>query len=281
MPIAINKITRRSYGLERTLRASFFSDFILIAQALNLPEKDEADPQRIVEAVIRWLRSHTSWLLILDNIEELAIAAPFIPLASRGHVLLTTRAWSLGDIAERIEIENMLPEVGALLLLRRAGVLATQELLERASETDRIEAMNISRLVDGLPLALDQAGAYIKETACSLSDYLLRYQTRSTNLLQLRDSLTSGYLHSVTTTWSLSFEKITQSYPAAAELLDFCAFLYPDAIPEEIITVGASFLGTPIESLATDPLQLDGTMKEILRYSLIQREPDRQNFNHS
>jgi len=80
----------------------------------------------------------------------------------------------------------------------------------------------------------------------------------------------------VTTTWSLSFEKITQSYPAAAELLDFCAFLYPDAIPEEIITVGASFLGTPIESLATDPLQLDGTMKEILRYSLIQREPDRQ-----
>jgi len=45
----------------------------------------------------------------------------------------------------------MLPEVGALLLLRRAGVLATQELLERASETDRIEAMNISRLVDGLP----------------------------------------------------------------------------------------------------------------------------------
>jgi tetratricopeptide (TPR) repeat protein len=253
-----------------------FSDFIFIAHVLNLPEKDEADQRQIVEAVMRWLRSHAGWLLILDNIEDLAVVAPFIPLAGRGHVLLTTRTRALGGIAERIEIEKMVPEVGALLLLRRAGLLSAQDLLDMALETDHNEAMSISRLVDGLPLALDQAGAYIKETACSLSDYILLYQTRSTDLLQVRGSLTTDYLHPVATTWSLSFEKITQAYPAAAELLDFFAFLYPDAIPEEIITDGASFLGSRLDPVATDPLQLDGAIKEILRYSLIQREAERQ-----
>jgi tetratricopeptide (TPR) repeat protein len=255
---------------------ALFSDFIFIAHVLDLPEKDEADQRRIVEAVMRWLRVHTGWLLVLDNIEDLAVAAPFIPLAGHGHVLLTTRAKALGGIAERIEIEKMTPEVGALFLLRRAGFLSTHDFLDMASEADRHEAMSISRLVDGFPLALDQAGAYIKETACGLSNYFTLYQARSTDLLRVRGSFTSDYPHSVVTTWSLSFEKITQAHPAAADLLDLCAFLYPDAIPEEIITDGAADLGPQLEPIAVDPLQLDGAIKEILRYSLIQREAERQ-----
>lgn len=253
-----------------------FSDFIFIAHMLNLPEKDEADQRRIIEAVMRWLRSHTGWLLVLDNIEDVTAAAPFIPLASRGHILLTTRTRALGAIAQRIEIEKMVPEVGALLLLRRAGLLSTQDLLDVTSEANRNDAMTISRLVDGLPLALDQAGAYIKEVACSLSDYIILYQSRSQALLRIRDPLATDYLHSVTTTWSLSFEKIIQVNPAAAELIDLCAFLYPDAIPEEIIIEGASFLGPQLAPTVTDPLQFDSAIKDVLRYSLIQRDADRQ-----
>jgi hypothetical protein len=253
-----------------------FSDFIFIAHVLDLPEKDEADQRRIVEAVVRWLRSHTCWLFVLDNIEDLTVAAPFIPLASRGHVLLTTRARALGGVAGRIEVEKMTPEIGALLLLRRAGFLSTHDLLDMVSKSDSNDAMSISRLVDGLPLALDQAGAYIKETGCSLSDYITLYQTRNTELLQVRDSLAADYPYTVATTWSLSFEKVIQANPAAAELLDFCAFLYPDAIPEEIITDGAPFLGSKLESAATDSLQLNNAIKEVLRYSLIQREADRE-----
>src|SRR5437016_12408766 len=77
------------------------SEFVQIARHLDLPEKNEQDQNRIVEAVLRWLHIHTDWLLILDNAEDVAITAPFVPLASRGHILLTTRAQAMGGIAQR------------------------------------------------------------------------------------------------------------------------------------------------------------------------------------
>src|SRR5258708_9476411 len=133
----------------------------------------------------------------------------------------------------------MQPEVGALLLLRRASFIAPGNPLGIALENDRSQAMEISRVVDGLPLALDQAGAYIKQTNCTLSDYLALYRIRSADLLKEQSSVDMDYPESVATTWSLSFEKVKQANPAAAELLYLCALLFPDAIPEEIIIDGA------------------------------------------
>jgi len=138
------------------------SEFVQIARHLDLPEKNEQDQNRIVEAVMRWLRTHTYWLLILDNVEDVAIAAPFIPLTGRGHILLTTRTQAIGGIAQRIEVEKMNPKVGALLLLRRASFIAPDASLAASNKDDTAQAMEISRAVNRLPLALDQAGAYIK-----------------------------------------------------------------------------------------------------------------------
>jgi hypothetical protein len=74
--------------------------------------------------------------------------------------------------------------------------------------------------------------------------------------------------------WSLSFQKVEQANPAAAELLRYCAFLSPDAIPEELITEGAHHLSPLLQSLASDPLKLDDAMGELLAYSLIRRNPE-------
>ena len=52
--------------------------------------------------------------------------------------------------------------------------------------TDREAAREIVQAMDGLPLALDQAGAFIDETQCSLTDYLHFFQTRQADLLQRR-----------------------------------------------------------------------------------------------
>lgn len=254
------------------------SDFVRIAHLLSLPEKDEQDQNRVVEAVMRWLRVHSGWLLILDNVEDMAVAGPFIPLASRGHILLTTRAQSMGGIAQHIAVERMFPQVGALLLLRRAGFVAAGSLLEAANADDCAQAIEISRALDGLPLALDQAGAYIKETPCSLSDYLQLYQTRATELLGVHGSPHSDYPGSVATTWSLSFEKVSQSCLPAAELLHLLAFLYSEDIPEELLVDGASYLGSVLQPAAADPLQLDNMFKELRRFSLLHREPDTRTF---
>ena len=249
------------------------SDFVNIAYLLNLPEKNEQDQNQVVTVVKRWLQSHTGWLLIFDNADNLAIAKDFIPLIGKGHTLLTTQAQATGRTARRIEIERLEPEVGALFLLRRANIIPPDDSLTSVSEDDRAKAGEISEVMDGLPLALDQAGAYIEETRCSLSRYLDLYEIQRAKLLQRR-GYSSDHPESVTTTFSLSFEKVQQANPAAVELLRFCAFLHSDDIPEEIFTEGAPELGPVLQPVAADPMRLDETIAELLRYSLVHRDSD-------
>jgi len=72
----------------------------------------------------------------------------------------------------------------------------------------------------------------------------------------------------------LAFEKISQVNSVAAQLLEFCAFLAPDPIPEELLIAGASHLGAALASVVTNPVQLDQVCKELLRYSLLQHDAD-------
>jgi tetratricopeptide (TPR) repeat protein len=252
-------------------REGLVTDFGAMAQALHLPEEVEQDQNLVIDAVKRWLKEHANWLLILDNVEDLAMIKSVLPSAYRGHILLTTRMQATGEVARGVEMEQMEPEEGTLLLLRRASILAPDALLNTASEADKAKAREISQVVDGLPLALDQAGAYIEETGCSLSDYLDFFEQRRVKLLKRRGPPSSDHPESVATTWSLSFEKVEQANPAAAELLRFCAFLYPDAIPEEVITEGAPALGSIIAAIATDLPELNEAIGMLLRFSLVRR----------
>ena len=78
----------------------------------------------------------------------------------------------MGGMARRVEIQKMGTEEGALLLLRRVKYIADCASLEAADEDDRARAKEITLQLDGLPLALDQAAAYIEETGCGLLGYL-------------------------------------------------------------------------------------------------------------
>ena len=61
--------------------------------------------------------------------------------------------------------------------------------------------------------------------------------------------------------------------PAAVELLRLCAFLHPDAIPEEIITEGAPDLGPVLQSIASDPFNLNEAIGALLSFSFVHRDP--------
>ncbi len=250
------------------------ASFVTIAELLNLPQKGEQHQKKAVKAVKHWLNSHTDWLLIFDNVEDLALVKDYIPVVDQGHILLTTRAHAVGGISEHMEVEKMKPEEGALYLLRRAKIIAADASLDKANESDKIKAREISEAMDGLPLALDQAGAYIEETATSLSDYLNLYQAQHAELLRLRGELVSDHPGSVATTWSLAFKKISQKNPPAVELIRFFSFLHPDSIPEEIITEGAPELGPILQPVAANPLGLNAAIGELLKYSLVRRHPD-------
>ncbi len=252
---------------------TLIDDFVTIADLLNLPEKREQDQGWVVQAVKLWLQTHTNWLLILDNMEDLTLVEDVLPTQNEGHLVLTTRSQVTGSFAQRIDLEQMEPEKGALFLLRRAKLIGPEDCLEEASDSLRVEAREVSQLLDGLPLALDQAGAYIEEVGCSLSDYLDRYQTQRVALLNRRGNLVADHPKSVSTTFSLSFEKVEQANPAAADLLRLCAFLDPDAIPEEIIREGAPELSSILQPIASNPIALDETLAALRTYSLLHRNP--------
>jgi nuclear transport factor 2 (NTF2) superfamily protein len=246
-------------------------DLLTVAHLLNLPETEEQE--HLVEAVKRWFQVHTSWLLIFDNADDLLMVRDFLPTGGKGHILLTTRAHATGRIAQRIELEKMGREEGALFLLHRATILDPDQPLEAASSTDQDTAKEIVQAMDGLPLALDQSGAFLEETQVSLSAYMHLFHTRQADLLKRRGELVREHPDPVTTTWSLSFEKIQHANPAATDLLRLCAFLDPDTIQEEIITKGAAELGPILQPIATDPLKLNEAIGALLAYSLIHRTP--------
>jgi tetratricopeptide (TPR) repeat protein/transcriptional regulator with XRE-family HTH domain len=250
------------------------SDYLTIAALLELPERSQQDQRPVVKAVLRWFDTHEGWLLILDNADDLEMASAFIPSSSKGYVLLTTRAYSTGTIAGRIELDTMTVEEGMLFLLRRIKRIRSNAQLESVPESIRVQARSIVEEMDALPLALDQAGAYIEETGTSLSDYLKLYRARRHRLLRMRGQDAAGHPEPVATTWSLSVEKIKQANPAAAEMLYLLALLHPDRIPESMIVEGASELGPVLQSVVSDEFDFNEALGELHKYSLIKRDPE-------
>ena len=249
------------------------ADFVTIAQVLDLPEKNEPDQARILAAIKRWLQQHERWLLLFDNIEVIAAVNAIIPETGKGHILITTRSQATGSIAIPHEIEPWDAQVGAKFLLQRAKMMPQDAPPEYVNSPEGKIAQEISRLLGGFPLALDQAGGYIEETKRNLSDFLALYQRRRAALLSRRGKFSSDHPDSVTTTFSLAFEKVEHSHPEAAELLRLCAFLHPDAIPEEIIVEGAAHLSPDLQIIASDPFELDAALEALLEFSLIRRHP--------
>jgi serine/threonine protein kinase/tetratricopeptide (TPR) repeat protein len=254
---------------------TLLAEFAGLADLLCL-QQGEHDQQRDADAVKRWLETHTGWLLILDNVDDLAVVNEFIPREGAGHILLTARSQATGTLAQRIELEKMEPDEGALFLLRRAKVLVQEASLADAPNADIIEAKDIVQIMDGLPLALDQAGAYIEETSCSLFDYLGRYRRQHSALLDLRGDSASTTTHPepVAATWLLSFENVEHFNPLAAELLKLCAFLDPDSMLEEILTGAAVELEEPFQKMMSSPAALDRAIATLRRFSLVRRNPD-------
>lgn len=265
-------------GAETT--ESIVSSFLRIAELLQLPERFDEDHRHAVAAVQHWLSTHDQWLLIWDNVEDLALLDHFLPPTRQGAILLTTRCQALGTLAQGIDLQPMGREESILFVLRRAKVLkqeATYEQMRQFAVSEPGEYTAATELVtalEALPLALDQAGAYIEETGCSLAGYLQRYQRQYASLLARRGSPGSDHPQSVTATFCLSMERVEQEMRAAADILRVCAFLHAEFIPEELFLKGAAHLGPDLASLAADPSQFDQALAILRSLSLVRRHPE-------
>ena len=158
--------------------------------------------------------------------------APHFPRHHNGSLLLTTCARNTIRYAEPIEIGKFGCNEGALLLLRRAALLNIRQTLEDAPPPLSRAALELSAELDGLPLAINQAGAYLSETGITVTEYLSKYRQYG---LALLDTTGDPDHKSVTVTFRLALEALLKREKvgqAAVELIRLCAFLSPDAIPE-------------------------------------------------
>jgi tetratricopeptide (TPR) repeat protein/transcriptional regulator with XRE-family HTH domain len=258
---------------------SIISSLLRIAEVLQLPQRDDQDQQRVLAAVGRWLTTHHDWLLIWDNLEDFELLARFLPSTRPGAILITTRCQALGTLAHGIDLEPMGEEESVMLLLRRAKLVGPQATADEVQHVTMEKpavyavAQQLVTKLGRLPLALDQAGAYIEETGCGLVEYVQRYSQKRQLLLDRR-GLASDHPLSVVATIRLACQRVAEQQPAAVELLRCCAFLYADAIPEELLLAGVDYLGPVLGPVVADATAFDLALATLRKYSLVQRNPD-------
>jgi len=204
------------FWVKADTREELVTDLVAIAGHLRLPQQYAQDQNIVLAATRLWLESHTGWLLVLDNADDLKMISPYLPAGGAGHILLTTRAQTMGGMAHKVNVTTMGKEEGALFLLRRAGHIPPGGSLADAQETDVKWAQEIVEEMDGLPLALDQAGAYVEETQCTFATYLSLYRSTAgqrRKLLHYRGEIVPSHPAAVAATWPGPAERGRGGFP--------------------------------------------------------------------
>ena len=218
------------------------------------------DPVAAVHAVLA--ARPGGWLLIFDNAPDAAAVAGVLPPAGDGQVIITSQSphWP-GDRA--VEVPVLDQDVAAGFLLDRTG------------DHDHEAARELAGELGGLPLALEQAAAYMLAAGRDIAGYLALYRQRRAELLARGDP--AGYDKRVTTTWALAFARLQEHTPAAAGLLRLLACCAADAIPYRLLLQPRPGLadelppeaGPVLAPLLADPLAVDDAITALRRYSLI------------
>jgi tetratricopeptide (TPR) repeat protein len=205
-----------------TALAVAFAD---LARELRLPEADDPDQRRRTEAVRRWLASPQSglWLLVFDNAERREDVAPYLPAGRRGHVLITSRNPEWRPLAKAVKIRR-LPRKESMKLLCQG--------LDGADEQ---AAAALAEELGDLPLALAQAAAFVRATACGIDDYLREFRGRWAEF-DAEQEAEPGYGRTVAVTLGMALDRLhEQGDETAEEVLRRCAFLAPDSIPRDLL----------------------------------------------
>ena len=159
-------------------------DFSKLVDLLRLPGRYTSDRVTKLTMARAWLEDPIdarNWLVILDNVtqETTTMLRDMLPRRnSGGKLLLTTRT---AKIAEMFATSGGLPQ----LALQPPGIRDAVAMfldcavMERdgTSEVSYAAAEQVVRSVGALPLAIDQAASYLRETGSSPNEILKIYKS--------------------------------------------------------------------------------------------------------
>ena len=149
-------------------------------------------------------------------------------------------------------------------------LLSTLSNIAISSDSEeRKQAEIIIKELEYLPLAIEQAAAYVREVTGDFVTYREEYAKNRKELLQWTSDGNRMYSHSVATTWSMSFKTIQNSQTKAAELLQLLSFLNPDGILIEFLEYGANSLGDDLQEVVLDRSKRAKALLTLEKFSLI------------
>ena len=202
-----------------------------------------------VESVLQWMSDiQEEWLIVFDNaVPPVHVVEKFIPSGNRGNILITSRNQSMGRVVpfeNIIEIGEMEEADAITLLLKASHLDASAEHIEVAKD--------IVTELGYMPLAVNQAGAYIEAGRCSIHNYLQQFSLHHQTFMS--DATIGGgsnFDQTVYGTWDLSFKEIkkrasgqsssgdAQAAHAAILILQICAFYHHSNISKDIFQSAA------------------------------------------
>jgi hypothetical protein len=235
-------------------------DLAELAAQLGVRElADARDPVRSAHAV---LAAHPGqWLLIFDNAPGAGSVGDFVPPTGRGRVLVTSQSahWPSGRVLNVPVLDTD---------------VAVEFLVNRAADQDEAAAAELATELGRLPLALEQAAAYVLASSSTLAAYLDHFRGRRAELLARGEA--SGHPATVAATLGLALSRLEDDSPAAAGLLRLLANLAPEPVPLDLLLTGQKIprrLGRGVRAvlrqLLGDELARQDAVAALRRYSLV------------
>jgi hypothetical protein len=236
--------------------------FARLAARLGLEPVRDADAVR--DEVHQALRQVPGWLLVFDNADTVDDIRGWLPTAPLppgipGHVLVTTRRAGFAELGRVYDLDVV--DVGEAVQIMRA----------RVPDIDVTVAGRIAEELGRLPLALEQAAAYLDRSGMPADQYV---QLLRTHAQALYDKGRAARDDTVATLWELSFDRVGAEDPAALQLLAICSYLAPVPIPLDLFTSHPDLLPEPLGTAVADPVSFNEALAVIVDYSLAKRAPD-------
>ncbi|KAF2485907.1 hypothetical protein BDY17DRAFT_246610 [Neohortaea acidophila] len=238
----------------------------------------QQDLDGVVDAVKAWLSTpmNARWLLICDNYDNPKVPGNtdpnalelrhYLPEAYQGAVIVTTRSSEV--------------KLGHCLRIKKLETLQDGlEILEDASGRRELakddDAVRLVLKLDGLPLALATAGAYLNQSTMTCAQYLDFFDRSWARLQKMSPGLLTYEDRTLYSTWQISFDQIERQDSTAANLLRWWAYFDNQDVWFELLNHTDNDNPQWMAELVEDELAFHACMQVLCDHGLV--EADAQN----
>ncbi|MCL2300849.1 MAG: FxSxx-COOH system tetratricopeptide repeat protein [Firmicutes bacterium] len=217
--------------------------------------------EEILASFLDCCKKNRRGLLIFDNVENYAVVQKFLAKPANIHVLITTRLAHLQEVPVRIDIGVYPPQEAVLFIQNRLG----------KPEAPRGSGELAMRL-GYLPLALEQAAAYIAANDRTVESYLALLEEYAPELFENDEGLIA-YDKAVAATLRISIRRIESR--ASKQFLNVLSYFAADGIRLRFFEgLEKGTMPPLLERDLDNSLKMDKVIRSLTQYSLVKREDD-------